>query len=77
MAIHRPVSLWRAQPSAGQTLNLSIGTGSKGWIQLISGAGQADGHALQKGDGLGFDAGALEGFTAGPGGADLLMFELR
>jgi hypothetical protein len=77
MAIHRPVCLWRAQPSAGRTLRLPIGAGGKGWIQLISGAGQSDGHALQKGDGLGFDAGALEGFTAGPDGADLLLFQLR
>ncbi len=77
MAIHRPVRIWRAQPDAGATLSLVIGSGSQGWIQLIDGAGAADGHALQRGDGLGFDAGKLEAFTAGAGGADLLLFELR
>ena len=77
MAIHRPVRLWRAQPNAGDTLSLVIGSGSQGWIQLIDGAGAADGQALQRGDGLGFNAGNLETFTAGPGGADLLLFELR
>jgi redox-sensitive bicupin YhaK (pirin superfamily) len=77
MAIHRPVRLWRAQPNAGDTLSLAIGSGSQGWIQLIDGAGAADGQALQRGDGLGFNAGDLETFTAGAGGADLLLFELR
>lgn len=77
MAIHRPVRLWRAQPDAGETLSLAIGSGSQGWIQLIDGAGAADGQALQRGDGLGFNAGNPETFTAGAGEADLLLFELR
>jgi redox-sensitive bicupin YhaK (pirin superfamily) len=77
MAIHRPVRLWRAQPDAGEALSLVIGSGSQGWIQLIDGAGAAAGLALQRGDGLGFKAGTLETFTAGAGGADLLLFELR
>lgn len=77
MAIHRPVRLWRAQAGAGDRLSLALGTGSHGWIQLIDGAGEADGHPLQQGDGLGYAAGNLEAFTAGAGGADLLLFELR
>ncbi len=77
MAIHRPVRLWRAQPDAGQTLSLAIGSGSHGWIQLIDGAGAADGQALQQGDGLGFAAGTLASFTAATTGADLLLFELH
>ncbi|MFM9087446.1 MAG: pirin family protein, partial [Cyanobium sp.] len=72
-----PVRLWRAQPGAGDTLSLAIGGGSQGWIQLISGAGEADGLVLGQGDGLGYAAGTLEAFTAGPSGADLLLFELR
>ncbi|MFM7235308.1 MAG: pirin family protein [Cyanobium sp.] len=77
MAIHRPVRLWRAQPDAGQTLSLAISSGSHGWIQLIDGAGAADGQALQQGDGLGFAAGTLARFTAAATGADLLLFELH
>ena len=76
MAIHRPVRLWRAQPGAGETLSLALGTGRQGWIQLIDGAGEANGHPLQQGDGLGYGAIKLEAFTAGSGGADLLLFEL-
>jgi redox-sensitive bicupin YhaK (pirin superfamily) len=76
MAIHRPVRLWRAQPGAGETLSLVLGKGRKGWIQLIDGAGDANGHPLQQGDGLGYGAGKLEAFTAGAAGADLLLFEL-
>ncbi|MEB3323999.1 MAG: pirin family protein [Cyanobacteriota bacterium] len=77
MAIHRPVRLWRAQPAPGATLDLAIGNGSQGWIQLIAGTGEIDGHGVQRGDGLGYAAGTLEGFTAGVSGADLLLFELR
>lgn len=77
MAIARPVKLWRAQPATGERLSLAIAPGSQGWLQLISGSGQADGHALQEGDGLGFAATALDAFEAGPQGADLLLFELR
>ena len=76
LSIHRPVRLWRAQPPAGEGLSLAIGSGNQGWIQLIDGAGAADGHALQRGDGLGFEAGDLHTFTAGTNGADLLLFEL-
>lgn len=77
MAIHRPVRLWRAQPTGGATLSLALGSGSQGWIQLIAGEGDVDGQALHQGDGLGFSAGTLNAFTAGPVGADLLLFELR
>lgn len=61
----------------GAKLNLALSSGSQGWIQMISGAGEADGHMLQKGDGLGYSSGNLEAFIAGAGGADLLLFELR
>ena len=77
MALHRPVRLWRAQPASGDKLSLAISPGSQGWIQLISGVGEADGHYLQQGDGLGYSSGDLEAFTTGGGGADLLLFELR
>lgn len=87
MAIHRPVRLWRARPGAGTTLSLAIRGGSLGWIQLIDGSGTASGSqagaalALQRGDGLGYRAGGAgdqpSTFTAGPAGADLLLFELH
>jgi redox-sensitive bicupin YhaK (pirin superfamily) len=77
LAIQRPVRLWRAQPEAGQSLPLAITAGRQGWIQLISGGGQAAGRTLEQGDGLGFAAGALDHFTATSGGADLLLFELH
>jgi hypothetical protein len=77
MAIERPVRLWRARPGADAALSLAIGEGCLGWMQMVDGSGQADGQALQRGDGLGYGAGQLESFRAGPEGADLLLFELR
>jgi hypothetical protein len=57
-----------------------------GWLQVINGTGVVrvgpgrEPIALERGDGLGFGGGLndgdLEGFEAGPQGADLLLFEL-
>jgi redox-sensitive bicupin YhaK (pirin superfamily) len=76
VGVNGRVRLWRAQPPAGQPLPFQLGEGTHGWIQMIDGLGQADDHPLEPGDGLGFAAGDVEQFTAGPGGADLLLFEL-
>ena len=77
MAIQSQARLWRAQPPAAQSLSLALASGSRGWIQMIGGSGEADGHPLRPGDGVGFGAGRLELFRAGPEGADLLLFELH
>jgi hypothetical protein len=80
MAIQQAVRLWRATPGAGQRLSLPIRAGSRGWLQLIDGSALASGPAaaqpLQRGDGLGFEAGGLEHLEIAAGGADLLLFEL-
>jgi redox-sensitive bicupin YhaK (pirin superfamily) len=80
MAIHRPVRMWRAQPGEGVSLELPVAAGRQAWLQMIDGqASLSDSgaeHPLQRGDGLGFTAGGQAQFTAGPGGADLLLFEL-
>jgi redox-sensitive bicupin YhaK (pirin superfamily) len=83
MAIHRPVQLWRAQPGASEPLELPKAHSRLGWLQVINGTGvvqvgqEREPLALQRGDGLGFGAGDLGVFEAGPQGADLLLFELR
>jgi redox-sensitive bicupin YhaK (pirin superfamily) len=80
MAIRRPVRLWRARPGQGDHLPILLEEGERGWLQLIEGSGQlrtSHGAAsLTRGDGVGFVAGAVEGFTAGAAGADLLLFAL-
>jgi redox-sensitive bicupin YhaK (pirin superfamily) len=84
MAIHRPVRLWRARPTAGTTLALALTAGRRGWLQLIEGsvgleAPQGTEGVLRRGDGLGIESSAdlqqLQ-LVAGPAGADLLLFEL-
>ena len=84
MAIHRPVRLWRARPTAGTTLALALTAGRRGWLQLIEGsvgleAPQGANGVLRRGDGLGIESSAdlqqLQ-LVAGPAGADLLLFEL-
>ena len=76
LAIHRAVRLWRAQPLAGDSLIVASAVGCRGWIQVISGSGDVGHRSLVQGDGLGFDVVTVETFTAGPNGADLLLFEL-
>jgi redox-sensitive bicupin YhaK (pirin superfamily) len=86
MAIDRPVRLWRARTRAGERLALPGAAEAHGWIQLIDGdleislepaaQGPLRGH-LQSGDGLGMEPGMPATITAGAGGADLLVFELR
>jgi quercetin 2,3-dioxygenase len=80
MAIHRPVRLWRAQPSAGVSLQLPLAAGRQAWLQLIDGAVELSGpdgsQPLGAGDGLGFLAGESGELTATAAGTDLLLFEL-
>lgn len=88
LTIAAPVRLWRARPMAAGVLSLPLSAGCGGWIQMISGevelalaptAGPGDGGSrlgLGPGDGLGFPAAALRQLSAGPAGADLLLFEL-
>lgn len=83
MTIHRPVRLWRAQPTPGTTLSIPIAAGTLGWLQLIEGTvsaeyntGKEGPQQLQRGDGLGFVAGQLQQLAAIAPGTDLLLFEL-
>ncbi|MCS5693472.1 pirin family protein [Cyanobium sp. FGCU-6] len=91
MAIHRPVRLWRARPSAGSILPVPLAAGRRGWLQLIEGSVRLQGSqgatppespadgVLNRGDGLGIESSAAPQslqLVAGPAGADLLLFEL-
>ena len=87
MAIHRPMRLWRAQPQAGERLELPLAaSGRQSWLQLIDGsvalqgAEAAEGMPahLHRGDGLGWTPGttAPVAIAAAGSGADLLLFEL-
>jgi redox-sensitive bicupin YhaK (pirin superfamily) len=76
MAIQRPVRLWRARAEAGEALPLPVASDRMGWLQMIDGELEAP-LPLRRGDGLGFEAGALAAsLQVGGPGADLLLFEL-
>jgi redox-sensitive bicupin YhaK (pirin superfamily) len=78
MAIQRPVRIWRAKPQAQQALPIALQPQTQGWLQLIEGSLEAEGGPLlQRGDGLGFQAGEITTLQSGPTGADVLLFELR
>ena len=86
MAIDRPVRIWRAQPRAGDQLDLPGSPDALGWLQIIDGDLEIRLHpgeeaplqgSLRAGDGLGLATGMGGTIRAGAGGADLLAFELR
>jgi redox-sensitive bicupin YhaK (pirin superfamily) len=85
MTIHRPMRLWRGRPGPGNSLDLPLASGARGWIQMIAGAvdlkvqaatGTCTGR-LSEGDGLGLAPGVQASIQAVEEGADLLCFELR
>jgi quercetin 2,3-dioxygenase len=65
MAVHRPVRLWRARPSAGTRLELPLVASRQFWLQLIDGSITLDGgRRLERGDGLGYEG---ANSASGPG----------
>jgi len=84
MAIQRPVSLWRAQPSDGQTLTFPPLCAERGWIQMIEGEIElprpsAPSIRLSKGDGLGFKGSSsdLRTLRSLNDSSDVLLFALQ
>ena len=84
MAIERPVSLWRTQPSAGQNLTWPVQSIELGWIQMIEGEIElprpsATSIRLRKGDGLGFKGSSsdLKTLQSHNDSSDLLLFALE
>ena len=84
MAIERPVSLWRAQPRAGQSLPWPAKSIEHGWIQMIEGEIElprpsAASIRLRKGDGLGFKGSSsdLKILQNQSDNSDVLLFALQ
>ncbi|MBL6742200.1 MAG: pirin family protein, partial [Synechococcus sp. BS301-5m-G53] len=84
MAIERPVSLWRTQPSAGQNLTWPVQSIELGWIQMIEGEIElprpsATSIRLRKGDGLGFKGSSsdLKTLQSHNDSSDVLLFALE
>lgn len=84
MAIERAVSLWRAQPRAGQTLAWPAQSIERGWIQMIEGEIElprpsATSIRLRKGDGLGFKGSStdLKILQSHRDNSDVLLFALQ
>ena len=84
MAIERPVSVWRAQPSADQELPWPAQSIERGWIQMIEGEIEltrpsAASIRLRKGDGLGFKGSSsdLKILQSHSENSDVLLFALQ
>ena len=83
MAIARPVRLWRAQPTNGETLPLPANVPHVGWLQVINGqleltsSSQDTPIPLKRGDGVGFRGNTtIRSLISQGDGSDVLLFGL-
>jgi len=55
--IQQDARMYVATPAAGQSLEIPIGAGRYGWLQIGTGSAELDGQKLEAGDGVSFSGG--------------------
>ena len=75
--INQDVQVYASRLDEGKSLTHEIDTGRHAWIQLISGALDANGHTLEAGDGAAITEERLVKLTAHESGTEFLLFDLR
>jgi redox-sensitive bicupin YhaK (pirin superfamily) len=68
--------LYGGRLSAGTTVEHNFTTRKYGWLQVARGAATVNGATLNQGDGLALSDEAAAKITAGPEGAEVLLFDL-
>ncbi len=68
--------LYGGRLKPGSAVEHNFTTRKYGWVQVARGVATVNGAALNQGDGLALTDEATAKITAGPGGAELLLFEL-
>jgi hypothetical protein len=62
--------------SPGATVSHAFASRKYGWVQMARGSATVNGLALEQGDGLSLSDEAAAAITAGPEGAEVLVFDL-
>jgi hypothetical protein len=68
--------LYAARLTAGSTVSHAFTTRKYGWVQMARGTATINSLALEQGDGLALSEEAAASITAGPDGAEVLLFDL-
>jgi quercetin 2,3-dioxygenase len=74
--IHQDVDLFAAILSAGEQVTHALRSGRKGWLQVIRGAVEANGHSLNAGDGATAQDEVALTVTGKADSAEMLVFDL-
>ena len=76
IVIHQDVELFATILNAGEQATHSLRAGRKGWLQVVRGAVDANGHHLDAGDGAAMHDEVAITVTAKVNDSELLMFDL-
>jgi hypothetical protein len=68
--------LYAARLTAGSKVEHAFSTRKYGWAQVVRGAATVNGAVLEQGDGVALSEEAAAAITAGPDGAEVLLFDL-
>ena len=74
--IAQDAEVHRLRLEAGQVIRHDLAAGRGAWVQVVHGSLAADGVALHAGDGASTERAGSHEFTAGPDGAEALLFDL-
>lgn len=73
--IHQDARVYIAVAEAGKTLDIPVGKGRYGWLQLAKGEAELDGQRLKAGDGISFSGGEAASVKMNSAG-EVLLFDL-
>ncbi|HXP85946.1 MAG TPA: pirin family protein [Bryobacteraceae bacterium] len=74
--IHQDASVYAAELGSGENLNRTLAPGRHAWVQVARGNVTVNGEALGEGDAAAAGDERELSFTGGPGGCELLYFDL-
>jgi hypothetical protein len=77
VTIHQDASLYVARLAPAAKASLELAPRRSAWLQVARGSATVSGVVLAHGDGAAFENERLIEATAGPAGAELILFDLR
>ena len=76
LMIHQDADLYTSLLNDGATLQHELRADRRGWVQVVRGALQVNGHQLEAGDGLALEHETALAFTANSNDTEFLIFDL-
>jgi redox-sensitive bicupin YhaK (pirin superfamily) len=76
LPVRQDVSVWAARVPEGEDRELPLGEGRHAWVHVARGAVSLDGQRLAEGDGAALSAEPRLAMSGGPGGGEVLVFDL-